>query len=286
MKSGFHTESQSEPFAKLSMDKRDWSVTEIVLLSVAGAWILTVLYVFIYKCVSRRREAKLERKVSGCVDLIHGNKFCEDHPVCTRYLSPPKEFTIEYGSDTPLELERTGNDMIITAKSADEKIDTVFGNRPLDPSRLINTVEFYVHFLPPGSEVMLGLTARPYPVFRMPGWHRESFGINSTTGNKHFNSYEGTQFARPLKTMDKVTITHYRKDGKIIVTINDKAMPPAYFFKFRGLKFPVYPTIGFKGPSIVRIREPNLLDYKRKLSEQPVISVPPRMPEPVAFHYI
>jgi hypothetical protein len=49
------------------------------------------------------------------------------------------------------------------------------------------------------SIVALGFAAKPYPPWRLPGWHRASVGVHSDDGRRYANdSFGGIEFVRPL----------------------------------------------------------------------------------------
>ncbi|KAI1002293.1 hypothetical protein K3495_g5906 [Podosphaera aphanis] len=63
------------------------------------------------------------------------------------------------------------------------------------------TIYFEVHILSQDHDagLALGFTALPYPIFRLPGWHRGSLAVHGDDGSKFINdSWGGKSFTRPF----------------------------------------------------------------------------------------
>jgi hypothetical protein len=132
----------------------------------------------------------------------------------------------------------------------------VLANQPLDRTKEFHSFLFDIEELPAsGSVIALGLCAKPYPTFRLPGWHRESFGVHSDDGAKFFdNSFGGVDYCQPFKRGDRISVNYVRSTGKIFLSLNGTKLPDAYEHKFHRLeRFPVYLCVGFDGPSKVRL---------------------------------
>lgn len=58
------------------------------------------------------------------------------------------------------------------------------------------------------SVLAMGFASKPYPPFRLPGWHRASLAIHSDDGRRYVNDpYGGIDFTAPFRTGDRITVT-------------------------------------------------------------------------------
>ncbi|CAO3638757.1 unnamed protein product [Cunninghamella echinulata] len=107
---------------------------------------------------------------------------------------------------------------------------------------------------PPESTVFsIGLTTKPYPLFRMPGWNQYSIGYHSDDGSKFCDDPTGGQEFGPTwgNQGDVIGCQYHVESGTVHFTLNGLLIhQPA----FVGLESHVYyPAIACDGQATVRV---------------------------------
>ncbi|KAG0173536.1 Rsp5p-dependent ubiquitination, sorting of cargo proteins at the multivesicular body [Apophysomyces sp. BC1034] len=113
-------------------------------------------------------------------------------------------------------------------------------------------VYWEVKVLELGSEdrLAIGLTTKPYPVWRLPGWHRHSVAYHSHNGAVYISdSFVGRPYGPPFKQGDVVGVGFLTRTSTVFFTRNGKNLGKASI----GFKFPVYPAVGATGPCQVSV---------------------------------
>lgn len=196
-----------------------------------------------------------------------GLAFCNQNPVSSIYPVVDGFFVFD-GLADKISMERTQDGILLTSGVSVSMQRTVLSNYPLNQSKEYHTYEFVIDELPAGSIVALGRAAKPYPEFRLPGWHRESVGLHSDDGNKFFdNSYGGASYSSPLKQGDTVSVNYVRSTGIIFYSVNGHKLADAYTGKFDQLRIPIYVAVGFEGPSKVCLKDPTAPDAASAVAE-------------------
>ena len=95
------------------------------------------------------------------------------------------------------------------------------------------------------STVAIGVTTKPYPYFRLPGWNKNSVGYHSDDGRKFWNDeYGGRSYGPSWGKLGEVIGCGYKpKTGEIFFTKNGMFLGMA----FAGLRNVWYPSIGSDG---------------------------------------
>lgn len=93
--------------------------------------------------------------------------------------------------------------------------------------------------------VAIGISTKPYPYFRLPGWNKHSVGYHSDDGRKFWNDEFGGRDYGPEwgKLGDVIGCGYKPKTGEVFFTKNGKFLGIA----FAGLRHIWYPTIGSDG---------------------------------------
>lgn len=101
------------------------------------------------------------------------------------------------------------------------------------------------------TTIAIGLTTKPYPNFRLPGWNDHSVGYHSDDGNKfHNDGFGGRSYAETWgETGDTIGCGYYSDTGIVFFTKNGKSQGNA----FTGLKHIWFPTIGADGECKVEV---------------------------------
>ncbi|CAG8628212.1 16837_t:CDS:2, partial [Cetraspora pellucida] len=101
------------------------------------------------------------------------------------------------------------------------------------------------------TTIAVGLTTKPYPNFRLPGWNDHSVGYHSDDGNKfHNDGLGGQSYAKTWGEVgDTIGCGYYPKNGTVFFTKNGKSQGNA----FTGLKHIWFPTVGADGECKVEV---------------------------------
>ncbi|CAG8485810.1 17815_t:CDS:2 [Funneliformis caledonium] len=95
------------------------------------------------------------------------------------------------------------------------------------------------------TTIAIGISTKPYPYFRLPGWNANSVGYHSDDGRKFWNDEFGGRDYGPEwgKIGDIIGCGYKPKTGEVFFTKNGKFLGIA----FAGLRHIWYPTIGSDG---------------------------------------
>ncbi|KAF2860440.1 SPRY-domain-containing protein [Piedraia hortae CBS 480.64] len=127
---------------------------------------------------------------------------------------------------------------------------SVQSNLPIPKQNEVYYFEAKMFDLPPETSVSVGLTTKPYPLFRLPGLHRTSIAYTSE-GERRFNQpFSGTPYGPPLAQGDVVGVGYRPRSGTVFFTRNGKKLDDVA----SGLKTPnFFPTVGAVGPANVHV---------------------------------
>ncbi|KAF9151012.1 Rsp5p-dependent ubiquitination, sorting of cargo proteins at the multivesicular body [Linnemannia schmuckeri] len=102
----------------------------------------------------------------------------------------------------------------------------------------------------PDTVVSVGVSTKPYPNTRMPGWNRHSVAYFSKDGQKYCNSsFSGHPYGPFYFEGDVVGCGYRPRTGTIFFTRNGKRLEDAY----TGLTFNLFPTVGANGPCVLHV---------------------------------
>ncbi|KDN52563.1 SPRY-domain-containing protein, partial [Tilletiaria anomala UBC 951] len=104
---------------------------------------------------------------------------------------------------------------------------------------------------PDTTNVAIGLTTKPYPSFRFPGFHKYSIGFYSADGSKCHNHPWAAQSYGPAYVQGDVIGVGYRpRSGTVFFTRNGKKLEDA----FVGLnRHNFFPTVGADGQAEIHV---------------------------------
>lgn len=103
----------------------------------------------------------------------------------------------------------------------------------------------------PDVVLAIGLSTKPYPVFRMPGWNKYSIGYHSDDGHKFCDDATGGQEYGPSWTVgDTVGCGYSPEHGRVFFTLNGRLIGDA-FHSLEAHSY--YPTVGADGPATVSV---------------------------------
>jgi hypothetical protein len=128
---------------------------------------------------------------------------------------------------------RPGTYSVKTKRSAEDTI--ILSNLPIyfaaasNPlhTEVARTIYFEVQvqrILDPESALAVGFAAKPYPPWRLPGWHRASIGVHSDDGRRYINdSWGGVEFVRPFQEGEVVGVgMRFGREAKTDVTVKTR----------------------------------------------------------------
>ncbi|KAF9084179.1 Rsp5p-dependent ubiquitination, sorting of cargo proteins at the multivesicular body [Mortierella sp. AD031] len=102
----------------------------------------------------------------------------------------------------------------------------------------------------PDTVVSVGVSTKPYPNTRMPGWNRHSVAYFSKDGQKYCNSpFSGHPYGPVYFEGDVIGCGYRPRTGTIFFTRNGKRLEDAY----TGLTFNLFPTVGANGPCMLHV---------------------------------
>ncbi|CAG8541251.1 23480_t:CDS:2 [Dentiscutata erythropus] len=123
-------------------------------------------------------------------------------------------------------------------------------NLPLPKQQEVYYWECKMYDKPSTTTVAVGLATKPYPLFRLPGWNRQSVAYFSDTGSKYYNSpFNGKPYGPHFHQGDVVGIGYRPRTGTVFFTRNGKKLDDA----FTGMKMNLFPTVGANGPCTVHV---------------------------------
>ncbi|KAG0202559.1 Rsp5p-dependent ubiquitination, sorting of cargo proteins at the multivesicular body [Mortierella sp. GBA30] len=101
----------------------------------------------------------------------------------------------------------------------------------------------------PDTVVAVGVSTKPYPNSRLPGWNRHSVAYHSK-GQKFCNSaFSGLPYGPGFFEGDVVGCGYRPRNGTIFFTRNGKRIEDAY----TGFRFNLFPTVGATGPCVLHV---------------------------------
>ncbi|KAH0595079.1 hypothetical protein MHUMG1_07379 [Metarhizium humberi] len=127
---------------------------------------------------------------------------------------------------------------------------TVMCNLPVPKQNDVYYWEAKIYEKPENTLLSIGMATKPYPLFRLPGFHKYSVAYHSD-GSRHYNQpFSSTPYAPKLVQGDVVGVGYRPRTGAIFFTRNGKR----YEEVVHGLKSQnFFPAIGANGPAIVHV---------------------------------
>lgn len=129
------------------------------------------------------------------------------------------------------------------------QVASVQTNIPLLKEKVCYYWEVKVYDLAPDAKLAVGLTTKPYPLFRLPGLHRFSVAYDSTGAKRLNNPFRADIYGRPWQRGDVIGVGYRPSSGTIFFTHNGKRMDDTV----QGVRFNVFPTVGCTGKADVYV---------------------------------
>ncbi|KGO39476.1 SPla/RYanodine receptor SPRY [Penicillium expansum] len=123
-------------------------------------------------------------------------------------------------------------------------------NLPIPKQNDVYYWEAKIYDKPDSTMIGIGVTTKPYPLFRMPGFHKTSVAYQST-GHRRLNQpFNPTPYGPPLLQGDVVGVGYRPRSGTVFFTRNGKKLEDvAHNYRSQNL----FPTIGANGPCTIHV---------------------------------
>lgn len=123
-------------------------------------------------------------------------------------------------------------------------------NLPVPRQNEVYYWEAKMYEKPESTLVSVGLSTKPYPAFRLPGYHRYSVAYDSL-GTKRMNQpfYAPPGYGPEFKQGDVIGVGYRPRTGTVFFTRNGKKLEDA----LHGMRLNLFPTVGATGPCKVAI---------------------------------
>ncbi|OAA77512.1 endosomal SPRY domain protein [Akanthomyces lecanii RCEF 1005] len=127
---------------------------------------------------------------------------------------------------------------------------TVMCNLPVPKQNDVYYWEAKIYEKPESTLLGIGMATKPYPLFRLPGYHKYSVAYHSN-GSRHYNQpFSHTPYGPRLVQGDVVGVGYRPRTGAIFFTRNGKKLEEVV----HGLKSQnFFPAIGANGPATVHV---------------------------------
>ncbi|KAL2162825.1 hypothetical protein VTH06DRAFT_6661 [Thermothelomyces fergusii] len=127
---------------------------------------------------------------------------------------------------------------------------TVMSNLPVPKQNDVYYWEAKIYEKPEATLLSIGMATKPYPLFRMPGYHKCSVGYFSN-GTRRFNQpFSATPYGPQIVQGDVIGVGYRPRTGTIFFTRNGRRLEDVV----HGLKSQnFFPSIGANGPCVVHV---------------------------------
>ncbi|KAJ3489962.1 hypothetical protein NLG97_g5882 [Lecanicillium saksenae] len=127
---------------------------------------------------------------------------------------------------------------------------TVMCNLPVPKQNDVYYWEAKIYEKPESTLLGIGMATKPYPLFRLPGYHKYSVAYHSN-GSRHYNQpFSQTPYGPRLVQGDVVGVGYRPRTGAIFFTRNGKKLEEVV----HGLKSQnFFPAVGANGPATVHV---------------------------------
>lgn len=127
---------------------------------------------------------------------------------------------------------------------------SVQSNLPIPKQNEVYYWEAKLYDKPETTSVSVGVTTKPYPLFRLPGLHKFSIAYFSSGQRRYNQPFSGTNYGPPFVQGDIVGVGYRPRTGTIFFTRNGKKLDDiAHGLKSQNF----FPTIGANGPCNVHV---------------------------------
>lgn len=121
-------------------------------------------------------------------------------------------------------------------------------NLPIPKQNDVYYFEAKMFELPTTTLVSVGLTTKPYPTFRLPGYHKFSIAYDSM-GERRCNATVNPPFGPKFQQGDVVGVGYKTRTGTVFFTHNGRRVDDTT----QGFRYNMFPTLGANGPCKIHV---------------------------------
>lgn len=127
---------------------------------------------------------------------------------------------------------------------------SVQSNLPIPKQNEVYYWETKIYDKPDTTIISIGLTTKPYPLFRLPGFHKHSIAFLSDGSRRHNQPFNPASYGPECSEGDVIGVGYRPRTGTVFFTRNGKKLDDVA----SGLKTQnFFPTVGAKGPCQVHV---------------------------------
>ncbi|KAL8873869.1 MAG: hypothetical protein Q9174_000724 [Haloplaca sp. 1 TL-2023] len=122
---------------------------------------------------------------------------------------------------------------------------SVQSNLPIPKQNDVYYWESKIYDKPESTLISIGVTTKPYPLFRLPGWHKSSIAYTSFGHRRYNQPFTPSSYGPEYVQGDVIGVGYRPRTGTVFFTRNGKKLEDVA----HGLKTQnFFPTIGANGP--------------------------------------
>ncbi|KAL2074729.1 hypothetical protein VTL71DRAFT_8508 [Oculimacula yallundae] len=123
-------------------------------------------------------------------------------------------------------------------------------NLPIPKQNEVYYWESKIYDKPESTLISIGVATKPYPLFRLPGWHKYSVAYTSTGHRRYNQPFSGPTYGPQFVQGDVIGVGYRPRTGTIFFTRNGKKLEDvAHGLKSQNL----FPAVGANGPCSVHV---------------------------------
>ncbi|KAI5865502.1 SPRY-domain-containing protein [Durotheca rogersii] len=127
---------------------------------------------------------------------------------------------------------------------------TVMSNLPVPKQNEVYYWEAKIYDKPETTLLSIGMSTKPYPLFRLPGYHKYSIAYTSVGARRYNQPFSATPYGPQYVQGDVVGVGYRPRTGTIFFTRNGKRLDDVA----HGLKSQnFFPSVGANGPCAVHV---------------------------------
>ncbi|KAI1462364.1 SPRY-domain-containing protein [Annulohypoxylon moriforme] len=127
---------------------------------------------------------------------------------------------------------------------------TVMSNLPVPKQNEVYYWEAKIYDKPETTLLSIGMSTKPYPLFRLPGFHKHSVAYTSVGARRYNQPFSATPYGPHYVQGDVIGVGYRPRTGTIFFTRNGKRLDDVV----HGLKAQnFFPSIGANGPCTVHV---------------------------------
>ncbi|KAF2715651.1 SPRY domain-containing protein [Pleomassaria siparia CBS 279.74] len=127
---------------------------------------------------------------------------------------------------------------------------SVQSNLPIPKQNEVYYWEAKIYDKPENTQIAIGVSTKPYPLFRLPGFHKWSLAYLSSGSRRHNQPFTPTQYGPSYLQGDVIGVGYRPRTGTLFFTRNGKKLDDVA----HGLKTQnFFPTVGANGPCQVHV---------------------------------